>query len=298
MKVRFGPREVDFPGDQLSDELRDSAALVGDGPALQTRLAADGYLLLRGFHPAIEVEAARAAILEHLARHGALADDTRPLSARCPPEPSPPNMKGQRAITHQAAVAEILEGGRVRSLFESVFADTVRTLDYKWLRATPPGEFTGVHADSVYMGRGSPALLTCWVPFGDVPPELGPIALCLGSDRDGAYEPIRESYGRSDADRDRYGGWLTLDPLEISERFGGRWSTTSFGAGDVLVFGMQMLHASLVNATDEYRLSCDARFQPARDPADARWVGEQAREAKSSAGPHVATSAMRRAWRV
>ena len=33
------------------------------------------------------------------------------------------------------------------------------------------------------------------------------------------------------------------------------------------------LHASLVNATGRYRLSCDTRYQRAGDPMDDRWAG-------------------------
>lgn len=294
--LRLGTREVEIPGEGRVGEMRDSTAVVGDGAALRSRIEADGYLLLRNFHPVDEVLRARHVILAHLRAAGVLADDALGSSARCRPGVSTPNMKGQREITHHSAVAGILEGPRVQALFADVFGEGVRTFDYKWLRATPPGEFTGVHADTVYMGRGSQRLLSCWVPFGEVTPALGAIALCAGSEQLPEFEPVRRTYGCSDSDRDGYGGWLTLDPLEISERFGGRWLTTDFHPGDVLVFGMQMLHASFVNTSDEYRLSCDVRFQPASDPIDERWVGARALEPKHNDGPRVATPEMRHSW--
>mgnify|MGYP003377119148 CR=1 FL=1 len=43
--------------------------------------------------------------------------------------------------------------------------------------------------------------------------------------------------------------------------------------GDALVFGMFMLHGSLKNTTNRYRISCDTRFQLAGEPVDERWVG-------------------------
>ena len=46
----------------------------------------------------------------------------------------------------------------------------VITSGYKWLRAVCEGEFTGVHADKVFLGRGSPRVLTAWVPLGQVSP--------------------------------------------------------------------------------------------------------------------------------
>jgi hypothetical protein len=296
LTLRLGTREIDSADPRVATELRDGSALLGDARALRERLEDDGYLLLRGFHPRDQVLRARRAIVEHLAAAGALAPGSAPDDAIAAASAAPPNMKGRREITHHPAVQAILEGPRVMTLFAQLFDEPARSFDYKWLRATPPGEFPGVHADSVYMGRGSPRLLSCWVPFGEVTPAMGAIALCVGSVRSPDFARVRETYGRSDSDRDGYGGWLTLEPLELSERAGARWATTTFAPGDVLIFGMQMLHASFVNITDRHRLSCDVRFQPAAEPVDERWVGDGALAAKSDPGPRVATPAMRAAW--
>lgn len=40
------------------------------------------------------------------------------------------------------------------------------TSAFKWVRAVPPGLFTGLHIDRVYMGGGSARLLTAWIPIG------------------------------------------------------------------------------------------------------------------------------------
>ena len=37
---------------------------------------------------------------------------------------------------------------------------------------------------------------------------------------------------------------------------------------------MYTMHASTTNTTDRWRLSADVRFQPASEPVDERWVGE------------------------
>lgn len=298
MTLRLGTCEIDPADPRIAAELRDGSALLGDAAALRERLAEDGYLLLRGFHPRDEVLRAREVIVDHLAAAGALAPGSSPDDAVAAASVEPPNMKGRREITHHPAVGEILEGPRMMALFAQLFDEPARSFDYKWLRATPPGEFTGVHADSVYMGRGSQRLLSCWIPFGEVTPAMGAITLCAGSARSPDLARIRETYGRSDNDRDGYGGWLTLEPLELSERAGAQWTTTTFAPGDVLIFGMQMLHASFVNVTDRHRLSCDVRFQPAAEPIDERWVGDGALAPKSDPGPRVATPAMRAAWGV
>ncbi|MEL7087246.1 MAG: phytanoyl-CoA dioxygenase family protein [Planctomycetota bacterium] len=59
------------------------------------------------------------------------------------------------------------------------------------------------------------------------------------------------------------------------EQFGSQWLTDDVEAGDIISFGMHLMHASTTNTTDRWRLSCDIRFQPAEDVMDDRWVGEQ-----------------------
>lgn len=148
------------------------------------------------------------------------------------------------------------------------------TLDYKWIRAVGQHQFTGVHADAVYMSRGSANLHTVWIPLGDVSPQHGTLAVIDGSHKCASYEPIRETYGRMDVDRDKTEGWLSRNPLEITNRFGGQWRTADFCAGDVLIFSLQTLHCSTTNMSRSYRLSCDVRFQPSNDPVDERWVSD------------------------
>jgi ectoine hydroxylase-related dioxygenase (phytanoyl-CoA dioxygenase family) len=104
-----------------------------------------------------------------------------------------------------------------------------------------------------------------------VPFEKGPLAMLHGSHR---FERIKETYGRMDVDRDHVTGWFSSDPIEMTERFGGRWMTTEFQMGDALIFGMFSMHGSINNTTNQFRLSCDTRYQRADEPVDERWIGE------------------------
>jgi hypothetical protein len=70
------------------------------------------------------------------------------------------------------------------------------------------------------------------------------------------------------------GGTFLGDPNQIRRGLGGRWLTTDYRAGDVLIFSIFTVHASLDNRTNRIRLSSDSRYQPASAPADERWVGE------------------------
>lgn len=272
MQVRFGAATMTYPSDELG-ELRDSNALLYDVSALHERYEQDGYLLFRGLIDRQKVLNARAVIMEHMAEKEALVPGT-PVLEGVMRAGKTVGMMGRKGITHHPAVRAVLEGEELFAFYERFFGEPSLTFDYKWLRGVGNEEFTGAHMDIVYMGRGTARLMTCWIPFGDIPIELGTLAMCVGSHRDPGFERVRNTYGRMDVDRDRIEGWFCNDPREIAQKFGGRWATTSYEAGDVITFGMYTMHASTTNTTNRFRLSCDVRFQPANDPVDERWVGE------------------------
>lgn len=45
----------------------------------------------------------------------------------------------------------------------------------------PKNGFTGAHVDNVYMSRGTANVLTMWTPIGDIPPDMGTLAVCAES---------------------------------------------------------------------------------------------------------------------
>jgi hypothetical protein len=71
-----------------------------------------------------------------------------------------------------------------------------------------------------------------------------------------------------------FDGALSKDPPAMLRKFGGRWLTTGFSAGDVLIFSIYTVHASLDNHSKHIRLSSDSRYQLAAEPVDQRWMGE------------------------
>ena len=182
------------------------------------------------------------------------------------------NLKGRAGIAHHPDVLAAVESPSLFEFFAGYFNEPAVTFPYKWLRAVGNEEYTGAHYDVVYMGLGSSRLHTTWIPMGDIPVELGTLAVCVGSHRLDSFAPLRNTYGRGDVDRDGIDGWFTSDPLEVTQKFGGQWRTADFSAGDVMIFGMYTLHASTTNITHRYRLSCDVRYQPASHPMDARWT--------------------------
>lgn len=273
MQVRFGNRTFEYPSDQLG-ELRDSTDLRHDPVALRARFDTDGYLLIRGLIDPDKVIRARQTILEYMAEREGLEPGSRPLDGVMGQYGKGVGLMGRKPITHQGNVKAVFEAPELFDFYSRFFDEPVTTFDYKWLRAVGHEEFTGAHYDVVYMGRGTDRLRTCWIPLGEIDIQQGVLAICEGSHNSPRFEKLRQTYGRMDVDRDRVGGWFSNDPLEIVEKFGGQWKTSSFRPGDILTFGMYTLHASTTNTTDRWRLSCDVRFQPAADPIDERWVGD------------------------
>ena len=273
MNVRFGHRDMAFPSQELG-ELRPSIDLIDDPAALNQRLAEDGYLYLPGLIDRPVVEQARATILDFMNEHEVLTPGEPVLEGVMPPGGKNVGMMGRRQITHHPDVLAVIENPRVYETFEKLFGESARTFDYKWLRAVGNEEYTGAHYDVVYMGRGSGRLHTMWVPFGDIDPVQGTLAMIPGSNRMDSYQKLRDTYGRVDVDRDHIDGWFSKEPMEITEQFGGQWATTPYRMGDVMIFGMFIMHASTTNLTNRFRISCDVRYQPASDPIDDRWVGD------------------------
>jgi phytanoyl-CoA dioxygenase PhyH len=262
-------------------ELRDATALIEDPEALRARMAEDGYLLLRGYLDREKVMAAREEIFGKWAAVGAI-DLSHPLleGIAAPREQRKEFDQAEfsRDIRTGPAIRELCHRGRIIRFWERYLGGEVRPLDYIWIRTVRLGGATACHYDHVYMGRGTDNLYTSWIPIGDVPRTDGALLLLENSHR---LEELKSTYGAMDVDRkedkEKYGGGsLSRNPIEVQERYGGRWLTTDFQAGDLLVFTMFTLHCSLDNNSpvNRIRLTSDSRYQLASEPADERWIGE------------------------
>ena len=274
MKLPFLNRELDVDSKYLTTELRDSNERLDDHDALQARMAEDGYLLIRGLHDRDEVLTARQHILEKLSERGML-DVNAPLMEGifnlAYHEPASTGAMGNVELAKLPSFLKLVEGPPIINVFEHFLEGDVLTFDYKWLRTAGTGAGSPIHCDIVYMGRGTRKLYSCWTPIGDVSLDMGPLVLCLGSHH---FDKIRQTYGQADVDRDLIEGHFSHDPAEVVDRFGGRWATTEFEAGDVIIFSMDTMHASLVNTSKKVRISADTRYQLASERVDERWVGK------------------------
>jgi len=266
-------------------ELRSSADASGDYAVLSDRLTEDGYVFIPGFFDRKEIVRIRESLTNQLAADGSLDPRFPPIEAIARPDLE---MGFRPDIANGNEVLEsLLYGPQLISWFAGVLGGAIRHYDFTWLRAVAPGHGTSPHCDIVYMGRGTTNLCTAWIPMGDVPLHVGGLIILEGSNK---LCDLRNSYGKLDVDvacdnqpdaRNQVeargfheSGAIDTDAVALRERLGGRWLTAEYQMGDLLVFGMYTIHASLDNNSREIRLSSDSRYQLAADPVDERWVGE------------------------
>lgn len=277
------------PLDMTDDKvglLRDSSHVAGDFDELRRRLAEDGYLYMPGYLDRDEVLAARASLTDRLAAEGVLDPDFPSIEGIS--KPGSGYVFKPEITDNNPAIQQLLYSGRLTDFYRQLFAEEIRHYDFTWLRAIGPGKGTNPHCDLPYMGRGTHSHLTCWVPYGDISFTLGGLMVLEGSQK---RMDLLENYVYRDvdtycenkpkeADAAKSGKWtftgtLSHNPPAVRNKFGGRWLTTEFKAGDFITFGMFLVHASLDNrsSNNQLRISSDSRYQRASEPIDERWVG-------------------------
>ena len=275
--------------------LTDSSAIAFDGAALQERMASDGYLYLPGLLNRAEIQGARAEILHRLADKGWLHPDSPAEDAVVAPGRNSYFMPD--LADGNAPLLSALYDGPMMELFGRLLESDVRHFDFTWLRVVTPGNSTAPHCDIVYMGRGTQNLYTAWTPLGDIDLSLGGLMVLENSHKRGEalgnylqrdvdsfcangpnVEKIAEGKMNWESWEDptkEWSGDITPDAIALRERLGGRWLTSpEYRMGDVLIFSMRTIHASLDNPSNRLRLSSDTRYQRADEPVDERWVGE------------------------
>ena len=288
--------------------LRRSDDAVGDRDELWRRMGEHGYLFLPGYLNRDEVVAARVELCDRLTKAGVLDPDHPALEGviatgekinAAATGPFMPLLAKDNAPLHK-----VLYDGSMMAFYKFFLGGEVRHYDYTWFRAKKPGTNTATtpHCDIVYMGRGTKELYTSWTPFGDVPYEMGGLMVLEDSHKNGE---LKGGYGQTDVDmfcendspeareivetarieqreltgeergkiRWNSSGAYSNDAIAVREELRGRWLTSEYKMGDLLVFCMYLLHASSDNQTDRIRLSSDSRYQLAREAVDERWIG-------------------------
>lgn len=285
--------------DQSADAfgfLRTSHEIAEDGAALQSRMAEDGYLYMPGLLDRSLIAEVRQVLLHRLDEQGWLNPDYPLDDAVVAPDRSSYFMAD--LAKNNAPLFSALYQGPMMRFFECLLGGPVRHFDFTWVRVVTPGNSTAPHCDIVYMGRGTPRLYTAWTPLGDVDLSLGGLMVLENSHRRGeklgnylqrdvdsfcANGPNAEKIASGKMNWEswedptkEWDGAITHDVRLLREQLGGRWLTSPhYQMGDVLVFAINTVHASLDNPSNRIRLSSDTRYQRADEPADERWIGAQ-----------------------
>eukprot|EP00933_Yihiella_yeosuensis_P051368 TRINITY_DN4929_c0_g3_i1.p1 TRINITY_DN4929_c0_g3~~TRINITY_DN4929_c0_g3_i1.p1 ORF type:complete len:371 (+),score=60.44 TRINITY_DN4929_c0_g3_i1:128-1240(+) len=249
---------------QLYDDFGAAATAVMARRRLHSRLAADGYLFFRNLLPEDAVSAARLALMKRFQAIGLLEEDSSLEDGRVS---SSQQDFASPDVGSTEEVLDLLNNPQLFHFLDTFFAQPVETVFEPNFRAVRPGQSSGFHTDSVYMGslmaKGLPQIVACWIPLMDVSTRLGGLVVCRSSNSNPGFQKVRETYGHLDMDESDIGGtgWFTEDPEEVI-RYGGRWETEEYRPGDVVLFTMHTFHGSSVNCSNRWRLSLDFRVRP------------------------------------
>ena len=263
-----------IPADLLG-ELRETKYHPDNTFQLRERLQQDGYLFLRGLLSSDDVQAAREEIFGRLAEVGEIK---LPVNAGISTGTSRRNEMvedlGQfwQSVSEGPALRCVSHGQQTYELMSSIFGEAAQPHDYIFLRTGVVGRATNFHYDHPFFARGSKQIHTVWTALRDIPVCDGPLVIVEGSHRftDLVEQTLKIDCGSDDAPLVSISGGI-----ELAQQRQTRLLTADFQPGDVVIFGMTLLHGSLDNhsTSGHTRLSCDVRWQPAADPIDPRYAG-------------------------
>ena len=239
------------------EPLMDSTDLLGDGPALRARAAAEGYLFLPGLLPRDLIAGIRGDVLEILADAGWIRGDAPRDAAiadlanfHAEPEPEfldvfyrQLSLRSINALAHHPALVGLFE-----TLFDAEVFVHPRHIMRNMFPARP--EFTTPAHQDHPLVQGPRDHYAAWIPLGDCPAEMGGYSLAPAS---------------------HTGGWYDFEPalgigqMEIVD-LPARWVHGPTRMGDVLLHHAMLVHRGVANRSRAIRLSVDYRYQRLTDP--------------------------------
>ena len=265
-----------------------------DPPSLRRRLDDDGYLYFRGMIPRVPLRQAVIAAEQNLRALGQLPTTSQPQTPVTP----------EALATNEKTTMDVACGSKVMSVVHQIFGGPVKRYDYVSLDTSKQGEEHGFHMDSVFMGKGTKLFLSAWVPLTDITLKSGPLVLLLGSNNHSNTAALRSSYGQHDAySGDVEGnGIYSFDPADV-KGLGRGMVTTSFGGGDIVLFGGYTMHGYLTNTANVGRFSVESKWCLSDDTVgpDPRYVGHEPppmAENMRNRSPMTAREARRSIWNV
>ncbi len=276
MKLFSNGVEMDLSPDKFG-ELRESNDILEDAAAIRARMEEEGYLFFRRLiEPSVVLEARKEVLLKY-ATVGEIDGINHPVMDAIQSDTSFIDQVNLRAFTESVrtglAYERVVLNERLFGFLSRLLGGEVRAYDFRWPRFVRPGEGCGFHYDGPYMNRGTDKVFTTWIPLGNVARHEGALIVLENSHK---AQTLLDTYAQQDADKEKI-SWLSTDPIRLQEELGGRWLSADFKAGDVLCFGMHLLHGALDNHSPvrRCRLTSDTRYQLASEPLDERWNGKR-----------------------
>ena len=221
--------------------------------ALRARAREDGFLHLRGAFPPDRVLALRSLILEHARLMGWLDPSAPVEEGRGQPGrkisdcETPDWLTLQEKVQTSRELWQLGEDPEIQSVLAAAFGrSSFLYLGLNTCRVffPHPDFVTQPHQDAHWVLTGD-FFVTVWVPLGDCPLALGPLAVLPGSHRRG----LLPHHGAGILD-----GGCDVDEDAV-------WRTAGFSIGDALVLLPTTIHRSVANRSgDRLRLSVDLRY--------------------------------------
>ncbi|MBK1877182.1 phytanoyl-CoA dioxygenase family protein [Pelagicoccus mobilis] len=253
----------------------DCTPLLDNPEALRLKAEEDGFLFFKGFLPKEEVLELRREFLSILDKHGYLSKDAALMDGignldtiaeipegeltfagtGCPP-----------AVYQDVQRLELFHSlphhPKFNSLYEALLGSPVMPHPRHIARLMLPAKSnspTPSHQDFIHI-QGTKQVWTSWTPIGDAPRAIGNLTILKGSHKRGVLD-IKAAKGAGGAEV-----WL----CDVSED----WVEGDYEAGDIVTFNSLTVHKSLPPTEfGRVRLSCDYRFQSAKDVIDPSSLG-------------------------
>jgi len=242
-----------------------------DPAALRSAMAERGYVFVRGALPSDTVLTVRRQILTLQRDAGWIDDSAHPLMEGIVKEGVLPTMEGKPDYLAVYRLVLKLPDFHNLPTHPALMSVAAKLLDHpqplvhprrigrmafpNYIEATTPP-----HQDHFYI-RGAVETYSCWVPLGEVPVELGGLAVWPGSHRLGFVEHTAHFAGAV--------GGRGVQPDELARPDVPVWHSTAFRPGDALFFHAFTVHKALPNLSGKrMRLSTDNRYQRPTDPIE------------------------------
>ena len=236
----------------------DSTDIVADTAAMQARMRRDGYLFIRNLVPSDAIanvqrqigEIARAA--GWLRADRPIADAAADLGGFCV-DPDPVYLKTLRAINKLEDYHALKHHPALIGCLERLLGGAILAHPRVLMRNIFPAKealTTKSHQDYPNV-QGTTEVYTAWMPLIDCPMQVGPLQVAAGTHGGEIYD-FHIGAGA--------GG------IELKEQFDGRWVSSPFRQGDVLIFHSLAVHKGVPNRSDRLRMSMDVRYQLVSEP--------------------------------